>query len=293
MTINIESQTNRRTNLKKTKAKFSLTAYLVGHREKFEDSPIFSKYYTRITCFPNCDSKKGGPPIIVISLIVIYLIIYGTYSRNFRFISDEFSQISYSENKLVFLPDDDSRKQVWRYFTYQFDHANLSHLLTNLALLLILGLPIETVHSSFRILVIYSIGVITGAMFSYIIDKSILLGCSGGVYSLVFLHLANLVINFDSFSVKSMLITLAINLPIIGLALFEIIQGSIRTLSNNGDQQKVSWAAHFGGGFTGLTFGMIVLKNVESKKWEKKLELVFLGVFIGVFVVMFICQFVL
>merc|ERR1712076_266080 len=127
--------------------KFSLVKYLTGHsRTKWssDEHPTFSKYYSRITCKPNCNPKKGGPPIIITVLVITILIINGTYDQSFI---QGFER--YDNNTIAFIPK--YRNEIWRYWTYQFSHANTMHLVNNLLLLTILGIPLEIVHSSLRI----------------------------------------------------------------------------------------------------------------------------------------------
>lgn len=56
----------------------------------------------------------------------------------------------------------DFREEVWRFVTYMFIHVNLIHLLFNLTFQVILGVPLEVVHGSLRIAIIYMTGVLAG-----------------------------------------------------------------------------------------------------------------------------------
>ena len=60
-----------------------------------------------------------------------------------------------------------------------------------------LGVPLEMVHRWWRILLIYLSGVLAGSLAVSIADPHIFLaGGSGGVYSLITAHLANVVANW-------------------------------------------------------------------------------------------------
>lgn len=52
----------------------------------------------------------------------------------------------------------------WRYLTYQFVHSGLMHLVFNLFMQLLFGLPLNMVHGSFRFGLIYELGVMLGAL---------------------------------------------------------------------------------------------------------------------------------
>lgn len=74
-----------------------------------------------------------------------------------------------------------------------------SHLLTNLAVQILLGIPLELVHKFWRIGLIYILGGISGALsfFAFYQNHSVYLaGASGGVYALLSAHIANVIINW-------------------------------------------------------------------------------------------------
>ena len=62
-----------------------------------------------------------------------------------------------------------------------------------------IGTLLEFVHGSWRIALIYTMGVITGALFSMPLSPfNFLVGASGGDYALIAACIANLVLNWDS-----------------------------------------------------------------------------------------------
>jgi len=100
---------------------------------------------------------------------------------------------------------------------------------------------------------------------------------------------------------KNFLINILVNTPILGLAIYEFYLGISRSRFLNDDlhndelyaqnHSAVSWSAHLGGAVTGLSFGMYFLVNNETKIWEKKVEIWFLGLFCGIVLVLFVLQF--
>lgn len=100
------------------------------------------------------------------------------------------------DNLFVFRPDEKS--QVWRFVLYMFVHAGWIHLLFNLTVQLLVGLPLEMVHGSGRLAIIYLSGVLAGSLGSSVFDgDAVLIGASGGVYALLAAHLSNVLLNYQ------------------------------------------------------------------------------------------------
>merc|ERR1712130_251993 len=148
--------------------------------------------------------------------------------------------------------------EYWRLWTYQFVHAGYEHLLTNSLVLLVLGIPLELVHGPHRLIPIYSTGVVMGALVDLIFTPTrALVGASGGVYTLLTAHLANVVLNFD-------------------------LMTTVGKISDAHD--NISNAAHLGGSLVGITLGIFVLKNFHKQQWEERSRVVGFGVFILILV---------
>lgn len=65
----------------------------------------------------------------------------------------------------------------------------------NLIVLLLLGIPLEMVHKSWRILLIFFSGVLAGSLLSSLMDPYIKLGgASGGVYAIITAHISTLIL---------------------------------------------------------------------------------------------------
>ena len=73
------------------------------------------------------------------------------------------------------------------------------HLAFNLIAQLLIGIPLEMVHGSPRICIIYLAGVLAGSLGTSVFDSKVwLVGASGGVYALLAAHLANVLINYSN-----------------------------------------------------------------------------------------------
>ena len=80
------------------------------------------------------------------------------------------------------------------------------HLLFNLLVQVLVGLPLEMVHGSLRIGVVYMAGVLAGSLGTSVFDTEVyLVGASGGVYALLAAHLANVLLVSSCSSVLSFL----------------------------------------------------------------------------------------
>lgn len=72
------------------------------------------------------------------------------------------------------------------------------HIGTNILVQVVLGIPLEMVHSWWRVLIIYVAGVIAGSLGTSVVDPTVYLaGASGGVYALLLAHLASLILVFS------------------------------------------------------------------------------------------------
>ena len=91
------------------------------------------------------------------------------------------------------------KRELWRFLSYCLVHSSWWHLTFNLLLQLVLGLPLEMVHGSARLGLIYAAGVLAGSLSTSVLDPGVcLVGASGGVYSLLAGHTANIVTNFSN-----------------------------------------------------------------------------------------------
>ena len=71
------------------------------------------------------------------------------------------------------------------------------HLIFNLLVQLVVGLPLEMVHGSCRVLTVYMAGVLAGSLGTSVCDAGrqvYLVGASGGVYALLAAHIANVLL---------------------------------------------------------------------------------------------------
>jgi rhomboid-related protein 1/2/3 len=160
------------------------------------------KYYAdQYTCCP--------PPLFIpiISLIQVSIFLLYLYYPEDPSVTDSKHRRSGSHVMVLLgpVPEDslliyhpDKRNEIWRFFTYMFAHEGWTHLIFNLTVQLLVGLPLEMVHGSVRLGMIYLTGILAGSLATSIFDpQTILLGASGGVYALLAAHLSNVLLNYN------------------------------------------------------------------------------------------------
>ncbi|XP_053123141.1 rhomboid-related protein 2 isoform X2 [Hemicordylus capensis] len=172
-------------------------------------------YLERANCIP--------PPIFILAISAAELavfIYYAVWKPQTQWIT---LGTGISESPLIYTPD--KRQEAWRFLTYMFLHAGIEHILGNLFLQLVLGIPLELVHKGHRVGLVYIAGVLGGSLASSIFDPRVaLVGASGGVYALIGGYFMNVVVNFQEmiplFGVARLLFIFIIVGTDVGFALF-------------------------------------------------------------------------
>ncbi|XP_071524961.1 rhomboid-related protein 1-like [Panulirus ornatus] len=156
------------------------------------------------------------------------------------------------------------RYEAWRYLTYALIHSGYVHLVTNLVMQLVLGLLLELVHGWWRVGTIYLAGVLAGSLSQSITaPRTYLAGASGGVYSITYAHVGNLLLNWSEMSFRWVQLILCLSLTIgdISFALWDSYGSP--TPSNTGHM------AHLGGAIAGALVGINILRNLKKRQWER------------------------
>ncbi|KAL3271050.1 hypothetical protein HHI36_021550 [Cryptolaemus montrouzieri] len=173
--------------------------------------------------------------------------------------------------------DPTRRYEVWRFFTYMFVHIGYYHLVVNLIVLLVLGIPLEMVHKSWRVLSIYFAGVLAGSLATSVIDPYIRLGgASGGVYAIITAHISTLILNWKetAFALYQMLFFIGITALDLGAASYN------RFIEPDAASEQIGVVAHLAGAFAGICVGIDILRNLEEDKWEVYFKWIALIIFV-------------
>ncbi|EZA49680.1 rhomboid-related protein 3-like isoform X3 [Ooceraea biroi] len=205
------------------------------------------------------DEYSCRPPavaMIIISLIEIILFLYDVIKH--KSLSVE------GPAATLFIYNPHKRYQAWRYLTYMFVHVGVFHLVVNLLVQIMLGIPLEMVHKWWRVLIIYIAGVLAGSLGTSVSDPTVYLaGASGGVYALITAHVATIVMNWSQmeFAVLQLLVFLVVTSVDVGQAVYN------RYVLDTNDQ--IGYVAHLAGAIAGLLVGINILRNLEVQTWEK------------------------
>ncbi|XP_017885206.1 rhomboid-related protein 2-like isoform X2 [Ceratina calcarata] len=223
------------------------TPLLVARSSDITDGQYEEEY----TC------KPPALAMIIISVLEIILFLYDVIVHK--------SSSVEGPAATLFIYNPHKRYQAWRYLTYMFVHVGAFHLIVNLLVQIMLGIPLEMVHKWWRVLTIYVAGVIAGSLGTSVSDPKVYLaGASGGVYALITAHVATIVMNWSQmeFAVLQLFVFLVVAAVDVGQAIYNRY-----VLIETNDQ--VGYVAHFAGAIAGLLVGINILRNLEVKTWEK------------------------
>jgi len=160
----------------------------------------------------------------------------------------------------------DYRAEIWRWWTYQFTHIGLTHLGMNCLMNVILGIPLEKLHGTLKMAVMYNIGVFGGACCYFVTDaRHFIVGMSGGCYALIGIHLAYTIINWHQKKYRKLIVAFLIFLFVVDLV-------NYYGATKNDNETKVSHSAHAGGYIAGLLIGIVLGENLHVKEWETHLK---------------------
>ncbi|XP_051576915.1 rhomboid-related protein 2-like [Myxocyprinus asiaticus] len=214
---------------------------------------LHETYLERANCCP--------PPIFIILISLAELgvfIYYAVWKPQKQWIT---LGMGIWESPLTYKPE--LRKEAWRFVSYMFVHAGVEHIMGNLLMQLLLGIPLELVHKGFEVGMVYMAGVLAGSLASSIFDPlSALVGASGGVYALMGGYFMNAVVNFREMflplGVFRILVIVLIVGTDVGFALY-------RRFIVHETAMKVSFVAHIGGGIAGMTIGYVFFTNYNKE----------------------------
>uniref|UniRef100_A0A023F9H9 rhomboid protease n=2 Tax=Triatominae TaxID=70999 RepID=A0A023F9H9_TRIIF len=232
------------------------------------------KYYAdHYTCCP--------PPLFILFITLVELGFFTYYTVA----TGEMNAAGPVPIDSVFIYRPDKRLEVWRFFFYMVLHAGWLHLLFNLLVQLLVGLPLEMVHGSLRIGTVYMAGVLAGSLGTSVFDADVyLVGASGGVYALLAAHLANVLLNYNNmeFGIVRLIGIFVVASADVGFAVYD-------RYAAESAAPPVSYVAHLTGALAGLTIGLLVLKNFEQRLHEQLIWWVALGVYAActIFAVLF------
>ena len=165
--------------------------------------------------------------------------------------------------------------QAFRWFTSQFVHVDINHVLSNMLLFFVLSMWMEIKYGTARIVVVWFVSILGAGFLSAAIESPCVqvVGASGGVSGLVGLFIADMVLNFET-----------VTRPIMRCVSAAILLGYFGYSAITNKQS--SNISHAGGLLCGLLPSFLILPNLKSERWEAALPLVGVLCVLGFFVVL-------
>ncbi|XP_065361641.1 protein rhomboid [Calliphora vicina] len=225
------------------------------------------------------DHRKSWPIfILLISLLEIAVFVYDILTvQKYNSKSQDLPLAIPTDSVFIYRPD--RRLEVWRFISYMFLHANWFHLGFNVVIQLFYGIPLEVMHGSLRVAIIYFAGVFAGSLGTSVVDSEVyLVGASGGVYALLAAHLANITLNYGQmkYAIAQLVSVVIFVFCDLGYAFYTQYLAVDVTMS---EAPPVSYIAHLTGALAGLTIGLLVLKNFEHRAYENLIWWLALGIY--------------
>ncbi|XP_072270144.1 rhomboid-related protein 3 isoform X4 [Pyxicephalus adspersus] len=225
------------------------------------------------------DNYTGCPPpwfMITITIVEVAIFVY------YGLVLDRFVlQVThplYLKNPLIYHPQ--LRSQAWRYLSYMFMHAGIEHLGVNVALHLLVGVPLEMVHGTLRIGFVYIAGVLAGSLAVSMADMTApVVGSSGGVYAIISAHLANIVMNWSGMKCQFKLLRMSFALICMSFEFGRAVWLRFYP-SAYPPCPHPSFVAHLGGVLVGITLGVVILRNFEQRLQDQSLWWIFLSSYV-------------
>lgn len=201
-------------------------------------------------------------------------------SSSFLGSSGGLENIFSSQTTVVFHRDCESHQwEAWRWFTYQWTHGTFMHVLMNCLLLVLAGVPLEGFHGGLRLLAIFNVSVVGGALAHMItnVHSYSLIGCSAGCYGLLAMHFADLAMNWQQ--VRYRKVKLFVLISLIGLDILNV-QLSMRNTENSGSG-TTAYSAHVGGAISGFIAGIALCRDLKVRRCEQIARVVALITWFG------------
>ncbi|XP_073707901.1 rhomboid-related protein 3 isoform X3 [Garra rufa] len=217
------------------------------------------------------------PPWLMLAITLAEVVVFMYYGLQLNRWVLQVSSPYFLKGPLPYHPQ--LRAQAWRYLSYIFMHAGIEHLGLNMAMQLLVGVPLEMVHGALRIGLVYVCGVLAGSLAVSVTDMTApVVGSSGGVYALVSAHLANVVMNWSGMKCQFKLFRMAMALVCMSVEFGRAVWLRFYPPAFP-PCPNPSFVAHLGGVAVGLTLGVVVLQNYEQRLQEQSLFWIFFSVY--------------
>jgi rhomboid-related protein 1/2/3 len=211
---------------------------------------IVRKYWTNRQTF-------NSKPIFITTISLIELL-YFIYCNT---TSDEQTTTGVSipiDSIFIYRPD--KRCEIWRFITYMVIHSGYTHLIFNLIVQLLVGLPLELNYGSRRIGAIYLSGILFASLGASVFEPEVyLVGSSGGVYAVLSAYLIHIILNFKQidYALLRLFTLLLIPSAEVVIVIYKRLIGA--------NVYAVSYVSHMCGALAGITVSILVFKYSYPK----------------------------
>lgn len=162
-----------------------------------------------------------------------------------------------------------------RLITSMFSHAHVPHLVSNIASQIMMGVFVECIHGHLRFLIVYLVGGLFGVL-TFRMDwcttaltllerdqpaasvSTLFVGASPCVYALIGAIAAHLILNFREIHYKAIWCFGVILVLVLDVVLYYA-----------SPVESIAYASHFGGCVFGGLVGIVCLRNVVVRHFER------------------------
>uniref|UniRef100_A0A914E5Z6 EF-hand domain-containing protein n=1 Tax=Acrobeloides nanus TaxID=290746 RepID=A0A914E5Z6_9BILA len=228
-----------------------------------------------ITPYHNC----SPPPVFMIIVSIVQIAFYAYFKYGIYDLNQDTVTAPVTVSETTFIPDYSTALVDYSDFNSTSNLTTLSpvyeDLITSTSVYnnstteILLGIPLELVHKAQRIAPIYFLGGLVGHMLD-MVSYGGGVGASGAIFALVGAHVANVIINWSEMKFQWLRFAFSI------LILFRIFIEFHRVGSND----HIGHLDHFGGFVGGFLLGIVLLRNINIRKWELHAKLASLAIYI-------------
>ncbi|MBY0357381.1 MAG: rhomboid family intramembrane serine protease [Candidatus Obscuribacterales bacterium] len=209
--------------------------------------------------------QRKGVKIVALLLALVFFITAGAHSFKLPFWQNLYAySFAYGALAAGFV----LQGEWWRLLTYQFLHANVSHLFMNLFGLIWLGKFVENIFGTKRFLVIYfGSGFLSGLAQMLISPEQIAVGASGAVMGIFGASAAATVRLKDVLPprIRKAELNWMFWLALMQVTFDQVINFVSAKMGGHGDAVRIASFAHIGGMISGFILGfMLPLKKFEE-----------------------------
>jgi len=229
---------------------------IAGFVAKFYRPHKYEEYTKNYRCWP--------PPLVLPCVSIFILVVYLYYLNQDPSCGSSGDTIGSCQvvydSLWSYRYDAAYTNEWWRFVTYIFLHAGVTHLVSNLFLQIVIGVPLEMVHGPWRPFLLYILGGIAGSTCVSVFDeRTNTVGASAACYALMGAHVANI---FNYYSIMPFAWVRIIFFSFIFLVDVTV---SLYNKYGNDNASSTSYTSHIGGLLLGVVLGFVVLDELDRR----------------------------